>query len=371
MLYFDSVSRLQLPPWRQLAWTILHFPLHLALTLFTEGCAQFIIFWKISEIEWATIWRWEAVMLEAISENTTDFSQPIRVWLDDFFETKPPHFLFYRWTLNDTLDELAEFSGPPLDDYREAHLSGNLTRINQTINADPVIRRATDNWGAVLFLVINVANSELGLDYYEDELLYQGIAGSDSSLAVGTMETEEGVSWRSWYRMRVVFQYTYVCGGAVIGLLAILAIIGRTEKWTRWAVTRTVIALVIGVATALVATISKIGGNVPLAKYLLTPLVLPPFAILFLLLLVLHHLPEGPLSRCLSVRRWKKSKRSEGSSDEQRREGQDGGHGQESGRDVELANATGGQEEKMTPENSRDRLLRGSIASTGQGSRPG
>lgn len=49
-IYFDWKRHLHLPPVRQLIWVFLHFPFHLALTLFVEGSSQFIIWWKILEV---------------------------------------------------------------------------------------------------------------------------------------------------------------------------------------------------------------------------------------------------------------------------------------------------------------------------------
>jgi hypothetical protein len=338
MLYFDSVSRLQLPPWHQLAWTTLHFPLHLALTLFTEGCAQFIIFWKTTEIEKGMLQEWNDLLLEAVDESTEDFSQPFRTWIDDYFNTKPPHYLAYRWTLNDTFDDLAAFDGPSRDTLREVVRTGDAVQINKAAEADPEIEQAIHGWAIMFFMAVNIANSELGLDYYEDELQGQGIGGAESSAVLGTLETEVDVTYRAFYRMRVVFQYTFACGGAVIGLLAILSAIGRKEKWTRWPVVRTVINLVLAVGVALVAGLTQFGNHVPLARYLLTPLVLPPLTILFFWLLVLHHLPEGPFSRCLSVKKWRKSKGGPGKEKGAGREVVEG----EEERDVESASTPEG-----------------------------
>ncbi len=48
-IYFDWLRATHLPSTRQLVWTMLHFPFHLALTLFVEGASQFMIWWKIME----------------------------------------------------------------------------------------------------------------------------------------------------------------------------------------------------------------------------------------------------------------------------------------------------------------------------------
>ncbi|KAH6697449.1 hypothetical protein F5X68DRAFT_238875 [Plectosphaerella plurivora] len=329
MLYFDSVSRLQLPPWHQLSWAILHFPLHLALTLFTEGCSQFIIFWKATEVENIIISEWNNLLLEAVEESTQDFSQPFRAWLDEYFDTVPPLYLMYRFQLNDTLDEIATLDGTSLETLRDVVRTGNISAINEATENDSRIKQAVLDWTTMSFVVMNIASAELGLDYYEDELQARGVVGEAASEALGTLDTQLDVSYRGFFRMRVVFQYTFACGGAVIGLFAILSAIGRQEKWTRWAVLRTVINLVIAVCVALVAALTQI-GDLPTALFLMTPWVLPPLAILFFLLLVLHHLPEGPFSRCLSVKRWRKSK-----GESEKREGPEG-HVEE--RDVESAN---------------------------------
>lgn len=49
MLYNDWQPTSPLRSLRQLSWSILHFPFHLATVLFVGGSAQFIMWWKISE----------------------------------------------------------------------------------------------------------------------------------------------------------------------------------------------------------------------------------------------------------------------------------------------------------------------------------
>jgi low temperature requirement protein LtrA len=47
MIYFDWMNYHVLSNARQLFWCILHFPFHVALLLFMDGAASFIVFWKI------------------------------------------------------------------------------------------------------------------------------------------------------------------------------------------------------------------------------------------------------------------------------------------------------------------------------------
>jgi hypothetical protein len=50
MLYFDFMRTTNLPSYRQLSWSLLHFPFHLAMNLFVQGSSQFVIWWKIMEV---------------------------------------------------------------------------------------------------------------------------------------------------------------------------------------------------------------------------------------------------------------------------------------------------------------------------------
>jgi len=51
-VYFDWKRHQHLPAVRQSIWFFLHFPFHLSLTLFVEGSSQFIIWWKILEVQY-------------------------------------------------------------------------------------------------------------------------------------------------------------------------------------------------------------------------------------------------------------------------------------------------------------------------------
>lgn len=50
MLYNDWQPRERLTSFRQLLWSLLHFPFHLTLIVFIGGSSQFIMWWKIIEI---------------------------------------------------------------------------------------------------------------------------------------------------------------------------------------------------------------------------------------------------------------------------------------------------------------------------------
>lgn len=49
-IYFDFMRHMHLPPYRQLAWALIHLPFHLVLALFIQGSSQFVIWWKLREI---------------------------------------------------------------------------------------------------------------------------------------------------------------------------------------------------------------------------------------------------------------------------------------------------------------------------------
>jgi hypothetical protein len=50
MLYFDFLPKGHFGSIRQPIWAFLHFPFHLALVLFMEGLAEFVIWHKMVEV---------------------------------------------------------------------------------------------------------------------------------------------------------------------------------------------------------------------------------------------------------------------------------------------------------------------------------
>lgn len=50
LIYWDWMKTAYLPPLRQMLWTLVHFPFHLALVLFMQGFTQFIQWSKVIDV---------------------------------------------------------------------------------------------------------------------------------------------------------------------------------------------------------------------------------------------------------------------------------------------------------------------------------
>ena len=108
-IYFDWQRHIHLPPIRQLCWAFLHFPFHLALTLFVEGSSQFIIWWKILEV----IFGFSDKIDNAFSADVPDganyktwFLNRLNKTVSDVFELYPPVYVNTYIDYDDSLDKL-------------------------------------------------------------------------------------------------------------------------------------------------------------------------------------------------------------------------------------------------------------------------
>jgi hypothetical protein len=101
-IYFDWMRHLNLAGYRQLLWTLLHFPVHLSLTLFVEGTSQFVIWLKISEVlEQANQFLFEATSKFVIVDDQANIvnifpsslADGYNKTLTDFFTNYPPRYI--------------------------------------------------------------------------------------------------------------------------------------------------------------------------------------------------------------------------------------------------------------------------------------
>ncbi|KAM0328230.1 hypothetical protein ACHAQA_005639 [Verticillium albo-atrum] len=280
MVYFDWMRHLHLPQWRQLSWTLLHFPLHLCMTLFMEGAAQFIIFWKIAEIE-------TDVLLAGFNNiiNTSAFVDVVdNLWeFTHNFTTKYPVTYTYS---DDAI--LAAFT-----DMGEIDLQAVSDRlVNATaeeVAADPGILALDHAIQSVLYTLDNVIFHIFDIDFTEDATEdYTEIDWENDDHRA----FDENLMERSFKRFRTVFQYTFVCAGAFLALSNALYCLAHTEKWHRWAIARATVNFLIAAGIGLVACVSQ--NNQYLVNYQNTPYILPTLLFAYIFVLVMNHLPHAP-----------------------------------------------------------------------------
>lgn len=288
MVYSDWVSKVQLPGWRQMTWVLLHFPLHLVMMLFMEGCSQFIVFWKLSE---KSLWMSEQVLPLLANIDPATFAKDLRDFVTEFVTKFPPVYTFLYNSLEEALNTVDSID-----------LSAMLERFTKMASEeeaqrDPDFRTLWDAIESILLALDNTLYGIYGIDFTKDVVEKAGVT-DESELD----DLQMTINTRAYGRFRVVFQYTFVSAGFFLAIANILSIISRTKKWT-WSAAiyhSTIFLLALGIS--LVAAVSQ--NETYLMDYQSTPWVLPTLLLGYFLILTMNH-----VSGWLAAKRDKKATR--------------------------------------------------------------
>ncbi|KAI0158437.1 hypothetical protein BJ166DRAFT_303595 [Pestalotiopsis sp. NC0098] len=268
MIYFDWMEHHHLKGWRQLGWSILHFPFHVALLLFMEGATQFMIWWKVHEVtayaddQFVTLLdRLSAGDVYITSDLVTD---RLNGTIQDIFSVYPPTYTLTtersEWLLNDIKALPQEFWDRP------------------TIDAYPdLLQRWLNDLQELLYTVTNSLFVNFNIDPFD------GMDETDPAYMQYVAITDLND------RYYTVFQYAYVTSGLVLMLMTIMYAVGRRQPWTPFIICRTALFGLMGLALALVELLSK--NEERSLNYLLTPWLLPTICIVFFVVLLLTHFP--------------------------------------------------------------------------------
>ncbi|KAM7187350.1 hypothetical protein V8F20_011014 [Naviculisporaceae sp. PSN 640] len=279
MIYMDWRRARRFSRSKQLIWSFLHLPFHLALKLFILASSQFVIWWKVievnfwvaSEIQAALMGKVDAITASAnISES---FAETFRGTVDSVFETFVPQYYNTMVTVNETLDALkgmpSEFWDIDIDNPStpaEAELAGFFYSQLQTLS-------------------LAIENSLLA-NFKIDG--YQSVGDSANSLA----QIEEQAEEANRSKFNTVIITAYAAAGFTLMLLNVLFIISRSRKWTPFNYIRKAINFLVGIGLCLVPLITT---DLPtMETFVFTPWPLPTIVLTFFVILVINHLPHPP-----------------------------------------------------------------------------
>lgn len=313
MIYFDWMPLWDLSQWRQLIWTILHYPLHITMTMFVEGCAQLILYWKCVEngSEWATTMgnRLGAFQLE-------NAEKPDSIQLLAGFMQQEIDAYTQRWSSTYTNSDTI--------------LSASVQAINNTSPEDITSQADLDRFNGYLYDILialqNVLYHKYGVDFTSDvdkafnttEMIdkYTPLIEEDGGY-IYLRDREYDHYSRVMERFKIVFQYTFICGSLFSASSSLLYIVARKHRWTPWALIRVAINLLLALAIGLIAlvgdtTVTKISpqlvvdafndesGNSQLddsayTRFAETPGVLPTLLGAYIVVLIANHITgDGP-----------------------------------------------------------------------------
>lgn len=183
MLYNDWQPTTSLTSWRQLSWSMLHFPFHLATVLFVGGSAQLIMWWKICEINrdsefLVTIDDDQSVVDGGLPNMTKEhILGGLNKTADEIFERWRPHHPSTREHYDQFYASLSNLSDAAW--YNISNAPGNIT--NDNLDQHPAI---LDFVNLIQNITATVENSLLATFHIDS------IADADAAQDAATFETK-------------------------------------------------------------------------------------------------------------------------------------------------------------------------------------
>lgn len=138
LVYFDWMKNPYLPKFRQQLWTIVHYPLHLALCLFIQGFTQLVIWTKvfnvIKTIDLVAGINEDDYDVKDESEITTKIMRDIFAKIvQNFFNLFTPQYIATQEAVTESLDQLSTVNDTfwvPYFEYAETGLGKD--KLNAT-----------------------------------------------------------------------------------------------------------------------------------------------------------------------------------------------------------------------------------------------
>ncbi|KAK9800079.1 hypothetical protein SCARD494_01872 [Seiridium cardinale] len=270
MIYFDFMSHHHLSGWRQLTWTIFHFPFHVALLLFMEGATQFMVWWRVHEVETDAGHQFNS-LIERLSG--TDVTITSNLISDELNKTIASIWETYTPTYTLTFERVDSL----LLDIRSIPESFWASGANEYPD---IANEWAYDIDELIYAVVNSLFVNFKIDPFDgmeedDPAKMQDVAINDLN-----------------ERYYTVFQYAYVTAGMVLMFMVIMYSFTKKSGWTPFIIFRTTLFGLMGLGLALVELISK--NDERRLNYLLTPWLLPTICIVFFVVLLLSHLPHPP-----------------------------------------------------------------------------
>ncbi|TFA98417.1 hypothetical protein CCMA1212_009865 [Trichoderma ghanense] len=282
LIYFDWMKASHLPPVRQMIWTMLHFPFHLALVLFLQGFTQFIQWSKVVDVfnHLAANWivfdpaRLPRATSELVQQNMTDE-------IASFFKLYPPKYSDTQYVFQEALDNITNIPNSFWPKWADA-----LTDENYELPRD----KTTDLFSTIIeALVTAMENSvftNFEIDLEAEAVKEQRETGEEVNQSAADFSAQ--IDQATWDRYNLVFTYGYVAAGVCLALMVLLSVVARVTPWKPWHVIRTVIYFLLALGMALTALLNL--NSDQLDRYLSTPWLLPTLCIAWAIVLLLTHI---------------------------------------------------------------------------------
>ncbi|KAL7905093.1 hypothetical protein GGI35DRAFT_489308 [Trichoderma velutinum] len=282
LVYWDWMKTAYLPPLRQMLWTLVHFPFHLALVLFMQGFTQFIQWSKVIDVLNNLSTNWVFFDPGALSHTTSaKVQQNVTAELQKFENLYPPTYVNTVELIQEALGNITDIPDsfwPKLGRYQ----TSDDYELPDDENSETFFNLLDGLLNAMENSVFAVFEIDLQKEALKEER-EKGIT-EDQSLSQNGAQIDDA----TWERYNLVFTYGYIAAGACLALMVLLSIIARVTPWKPWPVIRTIVYFLLALGMGLVALLNL--NEDKLSAYLNTPWLLPTLCIAWTVVLLLTHI---------------------------------------------------------------------------------
>ncbi|KAL6817573.1 hypothetical protein V8C40DRAFT_76136 [Trichoderma camerunense] len=284
LIYWDWMKTAYLPPLRQMLWTLIHFPFHLALVLFMQGFTQFIQWSKVIDVLNNLSTNWIIFDPAKLAHTTSEkVQQNLTAELNKFENLYPPTYVETIELIQEALGNITDISNSFWPNWGKA-LTNDDYELPDDENTVIFYNLFTSLLNAMENSVFAVFEIDLQKEALKEEREKGGSGEEQQSLSQNGAQIDEA----TWERYNLVFTYGYIAAGACLALMVLLSIIARVTPWKPWPVIRSIIYLLLALGMGLVALLNL--SDDKLNTFLNTPWLLPTLCIAWTVVLLLTHI---------------------------------------------------------------------------------
>ncbi|RGP66856.1 bacterial low temperature requirement a [Fusarium longipes] len=290
LIYFDWMKNPYLPKLRQQLWTIIHYPLHLALCLFIQGFTQLVIWTKvfnvIKTIDLSKDINEDNIPVDSISEITTKIMRNIfENIVQSFFNLFTPQYIETQEAVIASLDKFSTIN----DTFWVPFFEWASTGLDEDMPDTKQFQILTESLKGLDNAMTNALLETFKIDLVKEVQDYN--AANNITNQTG-QEFEADLANRMDARFHLIFNYTYIAAGVSLIIMVALAVMSRTTRWSKWAIVRHTVFVLLGIGTSLVAILKY--NQERAEKYQTSGWMIPVITLVWAIVLVLTHIRNPP-----------------------------------------------------------------------------
>lgn len=194
LTYFDWMRHPYLPALRQQLWTIVHYPLHLALVLFMQGFNQFIVWSKIINVIGSLSFESVLNTVDDVSKaSTATVVSNLTDLTTDFFERFPPKYYMTYVSVNDSLNNISSLA----DEFWP-----KLAHFAETLDDNDRQPQEDFDLFANSFISMTVSMENALLENFKIDLVEEVIEADNTTTSSNVIEINVNV--KTWERFELV-----------------------------------------------------------------------------------------------------------------------------------------------------------------------